>query len=29
VPLPLGDLETSLEICAACTASRIFRADEE
>lgn len=29
VPLPLGSIETSLEICAACTASRIFRPDED
>jgi len=29
VPLPLGDIETSAAICAACTASHIFRPDEE
>jgi hypothetical protein len=29
VPLPLGDLEESIEICGACTASHIFRPDEE
>jgi hypothetical protein len=29
VPLPLGDLETSLAICAACTAGHIFRPDED
>jgi len=29
VPLPLGDLQASLEICAVCTASHIFRPDEE
>jgi hypothetical protein len=29
VPLPLGDLDVSLGICAACTASHIFRPDED
>jgi hypothetical protein len=29
VPIPLGDLDTSLPICNACTASHIFRADED
>ncbi|MGD0120962.1 MAG: hypothetical protein ABSC46_00160 [Candidatus Limnocylindrales bacterium] len=29
VPLPLGDLEASVEICLACTASHIFRPDED
>ena len=29
VPLPLGDLESSSEICAACTASHVFRPDED
>jgi hypothetical protein len=29
VPLPLGDLEASFEICAACTAGHIFRPDED
>ena len=29
VPLPLGDLEASMEICGACTASHIFRPDED
>jgi hypothetical protein len=29
VPLPLGDLEASNEICSSCTASHIFRPDEE
>jgi hypothetical protein len=29
VPLPLGDLEASMEICAVCTASHIFRPDED
>ena len=29
VPIPLGDLDTSLPICNACTAAHIFRADED
>jgi hypothetical protein len=29
VPLPLGDLESSAEICASCTASHVFRPDED
>jgi len=29
VPLPLGDLEASGEICSECTASHIFRPDED
>ena len=29
VPLPLGDLASSGEICQACTASHIFRPDED
>jgi len=29
VPLPLGGMESSLEICQACTASHIFRPDED
>jgi hypothetical protein len=29
VPLPLGDLAISNEICAACTADHIFRPDED
>ncbi len=29
VPLPLGDLQASAEICAVCTASHIFRPDED
>ncbi|MCJ7711716.1 MAG: hypothetical protein MUQ32_12905 [Chloroflexi bacterium] len=29
VPVPLGDLDTSLPICNACTAAHIFRADED
>ena len=29
VPMPLGDLESSGEICSACTADHIFRPDED
>ena len=29
VPIPLGDLETARPICASCTASHIFRPDED
>ena len=29
VPIPLGDLDTSVPICNACTAAHIFRADED
>ena len=29
IPLPLGDLEASGAICADCTASHIFRPDED
>ncbi len=29
LPLPIGDLESSLVICDACTASHIFRPDED
>lgn len=29
VPIPLGDLDTSMPICNACTAAHIFRADED
>jgi hypothetical protein len=29
VPIPLGDMDTSLPICNACTAAHIFRADED
>lgn len=29
LPLPLGELEASAEICAACTADHIFRPDED
>lgn len=29
VPLPIGDLAMSGEICSACTASHIFRPDED
>jgi hypothetical protein len=29
VPVPLGDLDTSMPICNACTAAHIFRPDED
>ena len=29
VPIPLGDLETARPICDSCTASHIFRPDED
>ncbi len=29
VPLPLGDLESAMPVCNACTALHIFRADED
>ncbi len=29
VPLPLGAMESSLEICGPCAASHIFRPDED
>jgi hypothetical protein len=29
VPIPLGDLDTSMPICNACTAAHTFRADED
>jgi hypothetical protein len=29
VPLPLGDLDSAMPICNACTASHTFRADED
>ncbi len=29
LPLPIGDSETGLGICRACTASHIFRPDED
>jgi hypothetical protein len=29
LPIPLGDLDSAVPICNACTAARIFRADEE
>jgi len=29
LPMPLGDLESALSICNACTAAGIFRADED
>jgi hypothetical protein len=29
LPIPLGDLDTSMPICNACTAAHIFRPDED
>lgn len=29
LPIPLGDLDSSLPICNACAAAHIFRADED
>jgi hypothetical protein len=29
VPIPLGDLESAMPICNACTAPHIFRPDED
>jgi hypothetical protein len=29
LPMPLGDMESAMSICNACTASGIFRADED
>lgn len=29
MPLPIGDLESSRDICATCTAGHIFRPDED
>lgn len=29
VPMPLGDLESAMPICNACTAAHIFRPDED
>ncbi len=29
LPLPLGDMDSGLSICAACSASHIFRPDED
>lgn len=29
VPIPLGDLESAMPICNACTAAHIFRPDED
>jgi hypothetical protein len=29
IPLPIGDVESSLEVCGSCTASHIFRPDED
>jgi hypothetical protein len=29
VPIPIGDLDTAMGVCNACTASHIFRPDED
>ena len=29
VPVPIGDLDTSMPVCNACTAAHIFRPDED
>ena len=29
LPLPLGDMESSVSVCLACTADHIFRPDED
>ena len=29
VPIPIGDLETAMGVCNACTAAHIFRPDED
>ncbi len=29
VPIPLGDLDSALPVCNACTAAHIFRPDED
>ena len=29
LPIPLGDLDSAMPICNACTAAQIFRPDEE
>ena len=29
IALPIGDLHSSLDVCAVCTASHIFRPDED
>jgi hypothetical protein len=29
LPLPLGDLESSAPVCAACLAEHVFRPDED
>jgi hypothetical protein len=29
VPIPLGDLESAMPVCNACTAAHIFRPDED
>ena len=29
IALPIGDLDSSMDVCASCTASHIFRPDED
>jgi hypothetical protein len=29
VPIPIGDLDTAMTVCNACTAPHVFRADED
>ena len=29
IPVPLGDLDSAMPVCNACTAAHIFRADED
>ena len=29
VPIPIGDLDTAMDVCNACTAAHIFRPDED
>ncbi|MBI2776278.1 MAG: hypothetical protein HYX57_03275 [Chloroflexi bacterium] len=29
VPIPIGDLDTAMSVCNACTAAHIFRPDED
>ena len=29
VPIPIGDLDTAMAVCNACTAAHIFRPDED
>jgi hypothetical protein len=29
IPIPIGDLDTAMEVCNACAAAHIFRPDED